>query len=394
MNASLLERIASIDWTSKGFPDVPTWLNNLLSNDENMVLSAYTQLDEYIIQGGVSDENFDLGYRIEEVLRTDAPDILAEFLIELLSETQPLGLSKILTLLIGQSTYINFRLHDDSLRQRAIVIYRKIWAARTIYVPFLMHVDRTVRRKTVLLLCQFRDNPNEVIPLVLEATTTENDSYTVMSNLQDFTIDFLRQVRIDVVYEHAYLTLLKNLLVSPLGFVVQVVAAYHIVEQLLDDAPKIALDRLVEGMIIEFDHEVVLGIMAARPEKQNRLLMKLHPKTAIDLALQVLKRTFLIQNALCALVTALSVACEPPALEIDGFFLQPVVVDDKVYYEYSVNRFTLPEKFDLSALTPRQTQVIQAVVETNLIWTVVTNLFDLFGLPSNRIELESLLHRE
>ncbi|MEO8607775.1 MAG: hypothetical protein ABI690_07845 [Chloroflexota bacterium] len=391
MNPSLQARIAAVDWASKGVPDVPRWLNDLLSDNNEVAHTASNILDENIVQGNIDWQDFDLGYDIEGVLRTDAPDLLVDFLIELLKEAQSPGLSYILNLLVGQRTYVRFKFINEGLKSRALNIYDKIWSARTLYIPLLGHTDDKVRQRTVSLLCGFRDQPDTVIALILDAISAERDPYTVLSYLQEFTMYFLERKRIDEAYDNAYFSLLNDLLVSPLGLAVQTVAAYHLIEQLGADMPENALNKLVAGMIVEFDHDITSGIMAARVDVQSRILMKLPLDRAITLYLQVLKQTLVIKNALIVFVDALTLACEPPVLDINAFFLQPIMRDGIEFHTYSISRFTLPPKYDLAALTNRQKRVIQAAVENDLIWTVATNIFDLFGLPSNRDVLRTLM---
>lgn len=392
MRSSLLEHIASINWNDKSFPDVPVWLNDLLSDKETKQTVAYENLKERVIQGDVSEVNFDLGYHIEQVLRTDAPDVITPILIEMLNESDlpETGLINVLGLLCRQVMYVEFRFSNEQFKRRASAIYEKIWDARNVYIPFLQHRNSMIRRIMAFFLCQFRDKEDTVIPIMLDATTMEKDSITVMWHLERFTRTLLKGQEINIKYRDAYLKTLNSLLNSPLGFPVHFVAAFHIIEQLGNETPDAILDRFVSGMIIEFDHETIQNILAARIETQSKLLMTLHPIKAINLALQVLTQTTIVPNALYAVIVALNMACEPPSTEAEGFLSYPVAREGRIFYRYFVNRFKTPCKFDLSSLSPKQKQVLKAIVETDLIWTVDVDLFDIFGLPEQRKKLKQL----
>jgi hypothetical protein len=394
MNPSLQARITAVDWASKGFPDAPQWLNNLFSEDKTLAGLAFNKLDEYVARGGIDFENFDLRSGIEVILRTDAPDILVDIVIQFLHEPQPLDPVCLIDLLLTQSLYVDFKFRDSTdsdLKRRASAIYQKIWDARASFIPFLKHADDEVRAETALLLCQFRDKPDEVIPLIVGTAAVETASYPLVWYLQSFTMSFLKRGKINEAHANAYFALLNDLLLSPLGLVVQVVAAYHLLEQLGDKTSVKVLDKLVEGMLVEFDHDITLLIMAARVDVQSRLLMKLPPDRALPLLLKVLNQTMQIRNALYALLAALCVACEPPASDVYLYLLQPTPHDGRIFYYASTMGQIRQSKFLVTSLTPTQKRVIQAAVKNDLIWTVGTDLFDLFGLPSDRDALRSLI---
>lgn len=133
MNA-ISAHLASVDWQALNATHVAKWLEDLASENRDVRLNAYNNLEEKVID--VGSESWESYGPIKELLRTDVPLLIPAFLLLLLEDSTLQGKENILMLLtdLTNKIYLNIdKLTIESDRAKAYRIYEAVRKGISVY---------------------------------------------------------------------------------------------------------------------------------------------------------------------------------------------------------------------------------------------------------------------
>lgn len=132
--SSFSEHLGSVDWQALNATHVAMWLIDLASDDRNIRLSAYNNLEAKVID--IGSESWESYGPIEELLTSDVPLLLPQFLIQLLEDTSVQGKENVLMLLtdLANKIYLDIdKLKDEGDRAKAYRIYEAVQIGSPLY---------------------------------------------------------------------------------------------------------------------------------------------------------------------------------------------------------------------------------------------------------------------
>jgi hypothetical protein len=130
-----------IDWEALNAANVPKWLHDLTSDDREVYLNAYHNLDNYVID--IGSQSWESYGPINEILKTDLQLLIVPFLIQLLDNAQLKRKDNILELLydLANKVYLSVDKLTGAEREQAIKIYQAVQAGVPRYQN--LHVEST-----------------------------------------------------------------------------------------------------------------------------------------------------------------------------------------------------------------------------------------------------------
>jgi hypothetical protein len=131
---SFSERLASVDWQALNASYIARWLADLASDDRSVRLGAYNNLEAKVID--IGSESWESYGPIKELLTTDVPLLLPQFLIQLLEDTSVQGKENILMLLtdLANKIYLDIdKLKSAGDRTKAYRIYEAVQKGIPLY---------------------------------------------------------------------------------------------------------------------------------------------------------------------------------------------------------------------------------------------------------------------
>jgi len=176
----MLNNVNDVDWAGKGHPNIPQLLSQLASNNRYKQTDALNRLESDVVLGGGHSQNFDRGYGIELIFKTDVILHIIPFLLELIEADITTGKASILSLLNQMHHYKDMYDKESAYKIHVENIHDALWEGRGLYTELLSSNDMIVRQVALAVLMGFdeprRSEAYELVARRFEPKIASDDS--------------------------------------------------------------------------------------------------------------------------------------------------------------------------------------------------------------------------
>lgn len=149
-NDTVLAGLDNINWKEEGNEEIPKYLQLLLSQMQNERAIAHNYLEENVIK--ISNQNYDEGHGISELLENNIPILIVPFLLEVITTEQLQDKARVLDKLIGLALYKTMKYEGDEYENKASLLDGKIFKETKLFLELVEDSDATVRSSAFSLL--------------------------------------------------------------------------------------------------------------------------------------------------------------------------------------------------------------------------------------------------
>lgn len=153
----MLEELDSIDWASRGVPNIPEFIRGMTSTDRKTFFKGYNRL-EWILappEEG-ANENYDT-IAIRKRLETDIALLVIPFLLELLQNEGVIEKSWILGLFQDMSNYVQLDLKTEFHQKQARQVFERIKAESETFQKLRSDPEPSIRTAAEEVIQRLRE---------------------------------------------------------------------------------------------------------------------------------------------------------------------------------------------------------------------------------------------
>jgi len=378
----VLDGLSDINWQALDSEELPDWLIALRSEDFNTRLQAGFKLSKYFCDNAHA---FNVILEIEARLSNDAPVLATPFLLELLTVDDIDNKSILFNMLYTVSDYYRVERLTGYKRKRADAIHQIMLK----HIPFfleLLHQETLSSRATLIyLLRHFEEEKDIIVDSLLQwmESTLSGDEESKIASVS-VAYQFLSRADVTTTQAQRLINCLQIWIDSPLDTLsTKAEASYLLICLLGDDVQPETLKLFCNILKLPISSELYLPLWddcvvalhnLSEPDRINVLLDIFDDQTDIHL----------IFHMVVSLLAIYFDTDRYTGIYLSQYFHHNPRVEIPSDISVAVPKITLP-------LTLHQQTVLQHIVDKDIVWTIQTNIFEVFGLPSTRESLSKLI---
>lgn len=385
------DNMSIIDWSNLNAPEAPGWLIGLMSTNEEKQLQSKFHLERFLRQHALA---LNISASVfNEVLQTDAPILITEILVEMLTSETPAKPMYIVELLGVVSSYQIEPNLKQVQRARALKIYEIVSKNFDLYLEMLEYPDADTRTAVINLLEWFTDKRLQVTNALIHHIKANQvtDEIEILSAI-DLIFDVVVNNEIDD----------DKLMLDFIAVLNTYVAHREIPKSILAHAACYLI--LLQGK--QVSHSIIdmlidtLNVTNFTNPSEDLLLDNLWVKallsTGIDRATQSLLNILNYQSDVYMIIDVSAILLNLHFGDYDFQYLHILLwgieeADIHTTVSFGQNQSSLSGSERQQKFSVLQKGILTKLIQKDLLWEIHTNLFELFGLPANRTKLEALL---
>lgn len=433
----MLEKLDSINWAnihhSHGTAEqFPQWIRDLTSTNQEIRELALREI---------------VGYSHHQGSNYDVTPYVVPFIIELIQDDMVPDRHNLLDLLkwyVGGSSWIldetKIQLHKQSLRwltetriQEYFALTKDVYNQMIKALPSIIHALRTGDPQIRLsafraLLAYHLDQYTTTLPELVNALTVETDA----KNQWYMTLDLADLLDLspypNVEQKRGFVPPLQKLVGPDFPKRVRYQAAIRLTMALENETPPDIVNMLVNGIGDKKAHSTGFS-WTFEIENACRALTKIPHERAVSALMTILPRAIYPDDAQRIAITLLDLVFYEKFREIYPIGIELDRVDPILYYDDRPSNYlkemednshvefhifwpsSIQERertqererkitriyqktetpLNIATLTDEQRQALKAVVETDFVWMLHSNLMEIYGLPAERSKVRALL---
>lgn len=382
------DHMTMIDWHTLNAAEVPKWLVALLSTDENRQRQAKVKLSAYLQQHALALNIAGASYN--QVLETDAPVLITAILLEMLKDGAVAQPHYIIELLEIVASYFEEPTLGQIQRERAVRIHELVLDEFNLYLDMLKHPDDKVRINILELLRHLPEKQAEIANTLMYHLKTnpisdEIEKLTIVTMLfqaiqaEEFAVDHLKRDFIEILSQYIELKETATLVAR---------AAYYLILLQKDQVSQLVLDALIgvlkEASFTDPSSDLGLG---------NRWIDALLAY-GVDQATPNLFAIFEQQTDEYVLIEIAATLLELHfgSGEVHAFYLLMFNQNDErhIFVSLGDNQGSTT-KSQIQKHSNLQKDVLRQFINKDQLWSIKTNLFELYALPTTQAEMRKLI---
>ncbi|MBZ0294925.1 MAG: hypothetical protein K8L99_20350 [Anaerolineae bacterium] len=387
----MLNGLDDVDWKKRHAENVPIWIRQLTSPNEEVRFNARAELGKQIL---CEDNNLQ-GIRIKrlnQVLDSDIHVVIIPFFVELLTFETVGNKEQILSALHFMAEYVDYFDKNHRFFGRTKAIRDAVWIHHDSYFMSLNHGEEEVKLAAVRLLSEYTEHTDYILPRLLVFLESPLDIDTKAEVLWEINDNLLQDSKLDARLRSEFCELLERLIKADQNSAVRTTATVILINLLGEATPPEAIAYLVDTMINPMEWSSLAStVLALVVTVQARTITKLGLQKGLPAAIQVMDKTQSVENCFHAFVAALILAFSADSVPNDYGVIPSYQMSKLRHYTVSLPDAYEISDFHHSTLNASQEAIIEAAIRNDCVWSVTSNVFDIFGIPSQREELKTLL---